>query len=186
MSNSAVPAFDPDDRAVTACFTGHRRLPEDRLDRTTEKTLHVIDVLIGAGYRNFLCGGALGFDTLAERCVLERKRTSPGIRLILALPCRDQTERWSHLPGEQARGALREYQRIKGLADEVIYLRDFYTEGCMRERNQYMVDRSSFLVAFYNERSRGRSGAGQTYRLAKEARLKIYNVFDALGMRNET
>ncbi|MBQ3707045.1 MAG: DUF1273 family protein [Clostridia bacterium] len=183
MNRPAFPVFCEDERAATACFTGHRRLPDDAVRQIAAQTLHILDVLIGAGYRDFLCGGALGYDTLAEQCILERKRTSPGIRLLLALPCRDQTERWSYLPGEQARDALREYQRIKGLADEVIYLRDFYTDGCMKERNRYMVERSSFLVAYYDEGTKGRSGAGQTFRLAKEAGLKIYNVFDALGRR---
>ena len=121
----------PDDRTTTACFTGHRSLPADRLSQIEEKTLHILDVLIAAGYRTFLCGGALGFDTLAEECILARRERVPEIRLILALPCRDQTERWTKMR------ALREYQRIKGLADEVVYLRDFYTEGCMKERNQY-------------------------------------------------
>ena len=167
----------PDDRASTACFTGHRSLPANRLSRIEEKTFHILDVLIAAGYRTFLCGGALGFDTLAEQCILTRRETVPVIRLILALPCRDQTERWTKMR------ALREYQRIKGLADEVVYLRDFYTEGCMKERNQYMVDRSSFLVAYYNEETKGKSGAGQTVRMAQAAGLKIYNVRAALGIR---
>ncbi len=168
----------PDERESTACFTGHRSLPADRVARIEEKTLHILDVLIGAGYRTFLCGGALGYDTLAERCVLARRETTPGVRLILALPCRDQTGRWTKTP------ALREYQRIKGLADGVVYLRDFYEEGCMRERNRYMIDRSSFLVAYYDEGTKGRSGAGQTYRMAQAAGLKIYNVRAALETRD--
>ena len=36
-------------------------------------------------------GGALGFDTLAAQTVLDMKKEYPQLRLILVLPCEDQT-----------------------------------------------------------------------------------------------
>ena len=164
------------DRAATCCFTGHRRIPEDRYGRIEEKTTHVIDVLIAAGFRWFLAGGALGYDTLAERIVIEKREANPDIRLILALPCRDQTNAWLRLPKDRRNECLREYQRIKGLADEIRYVNDFYFEGCMRERNLYMVEHSSFCVACFD--GSYKSGAGQTLRMARRAGLKIYNCWD--------
>ena len=167
----------PDDRAATACFTGHRFLPPEQREAIAGKTAH--DVLANAGYRTFLCGGALGFDTLAERLVIEARKTRPSLRLILALPCRDQTGNWQKLPKETSRELLREYQELKGLADGIVYVNDFYFDGCMRDRNRYMVEHSSFLVAYYD--GSFKSGAGQTVRMAKRAGLGIYNVRDALG-----
>lgn len=169
-----------EERSATACFTGHRRLPPALADRIAERTTHVIRVLAAAGYRNFLCGGALGYDTLAEQCVVEAREENPAIRLILALPCRNQTEKWMRIP--EGRDALREYQRLKGLADAVVYVRDFYADGCMRERNRFMVDCSSFLTAYCNA-SEHHSGAGQTLRMAERAGLKIYNIREILGIR---
>ena len=39
-------------------------------------------------------GGALGFDTLAAQTVLEMKKEYPQLRLILVLPCENQTRGW--------------------------------------------------------------------------------------------
>ena len=105
-----LPGTDP---AAVCCFTGHRRLPEEFRGKIEEKTSHVVDVLISAGYRWFLAGGALGYDMLAERVVAEKRREHPEIRLILALPCRDQTGAWLRLPEEERSRNLREYQRLK-------------------------------------------------------------------------
>ena len=48
-----LPGTDP---AAVCCFTGHRRLPEEFRGKIEEKTAHVVDVLISAGYRWFLAG----------------------------------------------------------------------------------------------------------------------------------
>ncbi len=164
------------EREATCCFTGHRRLPPDRLPRIREKTSHVVDVLIRSGYRWFMAGGALGYDMLAEQIVADKRKENPDIRLILALPCRDQTGAWLRLPRDRRNECLREYQRLKGLADEVLYVNDFYFDGCMRERNLCMVSHSSFCVACFD--GSFKSGAGQTYRLARKAGIKIYNCWE--------
>ncbi len=176
-------AFWLADRARACCFTGHRSLPPDREDDIRETTRHVVRVLIRAGFRVFLCGGALGFDTLAERVVLEMKETEPDVRLILALPCRDQTRAWMRLPPDKASRALREYQRIKGLADGICYVNPFYFDGCMRERNRFMIEHASFCVGYYG--GTPKSGAGQTWRMAQKEGLKRYNVFDMLPRRGD-
>ena len=166
-------------RSATCCFTGHRTIPPERLEHVREKTSHVLDVLIRAGYCWFMAGGALGYDMLAERMVTEKRKENPGIRLILALPCRDQTGKWLKMPKELGAESIREYQELKGLADRIIYVSDFYTEGCMRERNRFMVEHASFCVACYDSSLKnGRSGAGQTFRMAQRAGLKIYNCWD--------
>lgn len=175
-SEALSAALSGTDREATCCFTGHRNLPAARLPRIAEKTAHVVDVLIRSGYRWFIAGGALGYDTLAEQIVAEKRRENPDIRLILALPCRDQTNAWLRLPDDRRNECIREYQRLKGLADEVRYVNDFYFEGCMRERNRYMVEHSSFCVACFDGSLK--SGAGMTYRMAKKAGLKIYNCWE--------
>ncbi len=167
-----------EERERICCFTGHRSLPENRLDAIEKTTRHVIRVLLYAGFRVFLCGGALGFDTLAERVLLDAREEEPELKLVLALPCRDQTKAWTRLPREQARQAVREYQRIKGQADAVCFVNDFYFDGCMRERNRFMVERASFCVGYYDGCLK--SGAGQTWRMAQKAGLKLYNVYDTL------
>ena len=61
---------------------------------------------IEQGYRYFGTGGALGFDTLAAQTVLELKNKYPEIKLILVLPCENQTQGWE-------RADIEEYERIQ-------------------------------------------------------------------------
>lgn len=162
-------------KSNTCCFTGHRKLPGESIDKISDKLDHVISILSRAGYEYFVCGGALGFDMLAEQRIIAAAENGKNVKLVLALPCRNQTENWV---GESGIQMMREYQRIKGLAESIYYIEDFYTDDCMKQRNASMVEFSSFCVAYYN--GNFRSGAGQTYRMAEKAGLKIYNVYDVV------
>ena len=154
------------DRAITCCFTGHRSIPKNDLFAVCEQLQHAIRVLYEDGYRHFVAGGALGFDTLAARAVLALKPHLEGITLTLVLPCADQADAWE----EKDRA---EYGRIKSLADEVVCLAPAYFDGCMQKRNQAMVDASSACIAYL---TRSRSGAGQTVRMAEKAGHRILNT----------
>ena len=129
------------DLSKTCCFTGHRIIPQkDRsfLEQGTEK---VCISLIERGYENFIAGGALGFDTLAEKCVLKLKEKYPNIKLILAIPCKDQHKNWT-----QKDKAV--YEEILSLADDKIYVSESYSPECMKKRNRFMVDHSSAVVSY--------------------------------------
>ena len=78
----------------TCCFTGHRVIPSDEKETIRYSLKSAIEKAIQNGYRFFGTGGALGFDTMAAKTVLELKREYPHIRLILVLPCVDQTTGW--------------------------------------------------------------------------------------------
>lgn len=164
-------------RLNTCCFTGHRTLPREDISAIENKVRHAIRLLASCGFSYFLCGGAIGFDMLAERVIAEEAKENENVHLVLALPCRDQTGNWLKA-GKDGTESLREYMRLKAEAAAVIYVNDFYSDGCMKERNQFMVDNSTFCVAYYN--GFVRSGAGQTYRMAKKAEIKIYNICDVI------
>ena len=95
---------------------------------------------IEQGYRYFGVGGALGFDMLAAQTVLELKGEYPEIKLILVLPCENQTRGW-----DQA--YVEEYERIKAAADKVVYTSKDYYSGCMHKRNRYLADTATFASA---------------------------------------
>lgn len=59
-------------------------------------------------------GGALGFDTLAAQTVLDMKKEYPQLRLILVLPCEDQTRGWRSED-------IAVYENIKRRSDKVVY-----------------------------------------------------------------
>ena len=101
-------------REKTCCFTGHRVIPARSLPALAKELEQTLRRLIGAGVRYFGAGGALGFDTLAAETVLRLKGEYPGIRLILVLPCRDQTRGWREAD-------VRRYRDILRRADKVVY-----------------------------------------------------------------
>ena len=81
-------------RSKTCCLTGHRTLPPAQVAQIAARLEVALQQLIGQGYRYFGVGGARGFDTLAAQCILRLRASYPAIRLILVLPCRDQTRGW--------------------------------------------------------------------------------------------
>lgn len=155
-------------RNETACFTGHRSYPLEDQPSIIASTDSIIASLYASGIRQFIAGGAIGFDTLAACRVLIAKRQFPDIKLYLALPCRNQTERWS------SDNSLKLYKYILGAADEVSYISEMYTEGCMMKRNRFMVDNSSVCIAYYNGSDRG--GTAATVRYARERGITVINV----------
>ena len=151
----------------TVFFTGHRIIAKSAVADLRHDLYSTVCSLILQGYDSFICGGAIGFDTEAACCVLSFREKFPHIKLILALPCRDQTVKWEDLED------LNEYKRILGEADLVEYMREFYTEGCMHERNRWMADRSSVCVAYFNGH---RGGTAYTYKYAREKGLRLFNL----------
>jgi uncharacterized phage-like protein YoqJ len=150
----------------TCCFTGHRTIPKEQQRGLYDRLKKTVFDLYGQGCRRFVAGGALGFDTLAAKAVLELKGHLPDITLTLILPCADQSARWS--ASDRA-----VYESQKEAADEVICLAERYFDGCMQKRNQTMVAVSSVCVAYM---TRPYSGAGQTVRMARTAALTVINL----------
>ncbi len=154
------------DRKITCCFTGHRAIPSMDKERVRANLARAVSELYKEGYRHFVAGGAIGFDTVAAETVLAFRRHYPDITLTLMLPCADQDAKWTN--GEKAI-----YEAQKKEADEIICLASHYFDGCMQKRNQAMVDASSACIAYM---TRPRSGAGQTVRMAERAGLTVINV----------
>ncbi len=153
------------DFGLTCCFTGHRNIPLSDSEEIKDSLRKAIDDAIKDGVRHFICGGALGFDTLAALEVIKRK-ADDGIFLEIAVPCRDQSKRWNT-------AQKKIYDEILENADAVTVLFEKYVSGCMHFRNAFMVDNSDMLIAYY----RGRPGGTQyTYMYAESRGLKIINV----------
>lgn len=79
---------------ITCCFTGHRRIPLSKRKAVVQRLKTELSALINNGYQFFMAGGALGFDTIAAQTVLDLKEKYPHIKLILVLPCPNQTRGW--------------------------------------------------------------------------------------------
>lgn len=155
-------------REQTCCFTGHRRLPPELLASIRQRLKEAIVSLIHKGVRYFGAGGALGFDTLASEIVLKLKDEYPQIKLILVLPCANQSAYWS---AEDVRC----YEAIKTWADKVVCLADCYHGGCMHERNRHLVDHSGYCICYLSGDS---GGTAYTVSYAKAQGLVVTNIAD--------
>ncbi len=166
-------SFSPDayelrttmNREHTVCFTGHRAVSSKDTD-SRQRLETLIGELYLRGYRDFLCGGAVGFDTIAAEYVTRFREDHPDVRLIYCLPCADQSARWKK--ADAAR-----YERLLYLGDEIRVLSPSYYEGCMQARNAYMVDRSYVCVAYM---SRLRGGTLSTVRYALSQDVPVVNI----------
>ena len=157
------------DKREACCFTGHRKLPANRIAEIMERLEEEIERLIRKGVRDFLAGGALGFDTLAALTVLKLRNVYPDVRLVLMLPCRDQTRYWSAHD-------VSVYETIRERADKVTYIAQRAHPGCMHARNRALADNSSWCVCFLVE---PRGGTKYTVEYARRKGLRVINVADA-------
>lgn len=155
----------------TCCFTGHRNIPTDQYQRIAEETEKAIETLIKQGYLFFYAGGALGYDTIAEKAVLNLKKKYPDIYLVLALPCLTQAAKWSDEDKET-------YEKIKAGADIRVYTSQSYTRYCMHERNRFLVDNSSVCICYLTEKH---GGTFYTVNYAEKNNLTIINIANQIG-----
>lgn len=153
---------------MTACFTGHRHLPADEITPLADRLDKLLECLYDHGYRDFISGAALGFDLLAAERVIAMKMRHFDVRLLLAIPCQNQTARWR--PEDAAR-----YEHIVYHADFTQVLSPHYYEGCMQVRNRFMVDRSSLCICYMTV---FHGGTASTVRYAQTQQLPVVNVAD--------
>ena len=157
----------------SCCFTGHRTIKKNIIPFIKQSVITEVLKLITHGVTCFIAGGALGFDTLAAQAVLDLKRDYEQIKLILAVPCKNQADKWN-------RKDKMIYENIKNRADKVIYVSEKYEKNCMLKRNQFMVDNSNFIISAWDGRKIG--GTYYTVNYAKKLGKKI--IFIDMGSKN--
>lgn len=147
------------EKSKTCCFSGHRILPKDFDEKELEKLVYKS---INDGFDTFLCGMALGFDTVCFK-VLEKLRKDNPIKIIACVPCESQSKFFKKKQKD-------EYERMLNCADEVIYVSKEYFDGCMQERNRFMVDNSARLICYLNY---GHGGTYSTVKYAVESGVEV-------------
>lgn len=155
------------DKFKVACFSGHRKLPEDctELRANLEKA---IILLIEQGVVFFGSGAALGFDQIASETVLKLKKDYPHIKLVMVLPCppNEQSMKWNQEQREH-------YEILLKQADKIRQVSPKYTSTCMFERNRRLVDCSAYLICYLRENS---GGTFYTVNYAEQQGLKILRI----------
>jgi len=156
------------EKSNTCCFTGHRDISAMSFEQMMERLEPLGQRLLKNGYEYFICGGAIGFDTFAATYVCSLKKRGFPAKLVLMLPCKDQTAKWGHYDKMVYDGLL---QR----ADEVIWLAESYYSGCMQARNRAMVDASSACICYLHSESH--SGTRQTVDYAMRKGVAVVNIY---------
>lgn len=150
-------------REITVCFTGHRTYDGSRNSELNA----AIRELYARGYRNFLCGMAVGFDLIAAECALSLRDELKGLQVIAVVPFKDMQSRFS-----QSQCAL--FERICEEANEVIILATQYSPSVYMARNNYLVDNSSAVISYFTGE---KGGTAYTIHRAVKSLLEIYNLY---------
>ena len=153
-------------------FTGHRpnKLPwryneqDPRCVALKEVLAEQIAALAEAGYTQYLSGMAEAVDVWSATTVLSLRENNPVIKLHCILPCTGQAEKWSASSREL-------YHSILEQADSIVYVSRNYHKNCMLDRNHFLVDHASMLLAVYN--GVRRSGTGATVNYARKMGREI-------------
>ena len=156
-------------RLYRCCFTGHRPekigQPEYAVKRLLEEEIRRA---IFDGLYVFISGMARGVDILAAEVVLKLRDEGLGIRLICASPYEGFELGWKE--EWQSR-----YNKILETADLVRFICPKYSRSCFQERNKWLVDHSSRVIAVYNG---GSGGTRNTIEYAKRIGVPI-NILEA-------
>lgn len=159
----------------TCCFTGHRPKKLGGYDESSpiiaNIKLRLRDEIIKAdraGYNNFITGMALGVDMWAAELVLEMMGgLSDGVTLTAALPFYEQCSRWP----ETSR--IR-WGRILEQCDQVVEVCEpGYAPWKLQKRNVWMVDRSSLVIAVWDNSD---GGTANCVRYAQKKNRKIVQI----------
>ena len=150
------------DKSKALCVSGHRVIGND-LD--VDKLTEVFNQAVESGYRYFLIGMAIGFDTLCFKILqrIKNARTEKDIKLIACVPCKEQDAKFTEKQKE-------EYSLMLANADHIEYVSLSYNKWCMQKRNRFLVDNSSVIVSYLRKNT---GGTFYTINYAKTAGIKI-------------
>lgn len=163
--------FDP---AVTCCFAGYRPHRYDfsllgndpqylklvnNITETTKKSY-------SEGYRNFIFGGAMGFDLLSAEIVINLRDQLPELKVICMLPFENQAKRFS-------KPWLDKYRFVLENCDRITYTSAEYTVNCCSERSEKMLNSSSRLITYFDGKD---GGTARSVALAQYSKMDIVNL----------
>ncbi|MBE6682148.1 MAG: DUF1273 domain-containing protein [Ruminococcaceae bacterium] len=173
-SVSAEPFFEYDNKRCSCSFTGHRSLTPEETRSLVPKLKSTVLYLSSLGVKEFHCGGAIGFDTLAATVVYDLSREHTDIKLVLELPYENQSKGWNETN-------RRFYDFVKSKAHEI----NIHGENpknreqavkLLLSRNRLMIDKSHYCVCYLKDMNAKKGGTAYTVNYAKLHDLQIINL----------
>ena len=76
-------------------------------------------------------------------------------------------------------GAL--LKTILNQADSVELVCENYFKGCMKSRNERLIEHADLLLCYYKN-NKSASGTGQTVRMAQKKNINIINLAEFIGI----
>lgn len=123
------------------------------------------------GCLRFITGCSWGADMICSEIVLALKKEYPDIELICVIPYEKQASKWKE--------AFRNrYFNILEQSDRMMLISNKYTPDCYYERNRYMVDNSTHLIAVYNGEDKGGTASAIAYARWRGLHITIINPVD--------
>jgi len=160
-----------DNKRISCSFTGHRNLTDSERASLIPSLKSTVLYLISMGVKEFHCGGALGFDTLAATVVFDVARDREDIKLILELPYENQSAKWKD-------SDKRIYEFIKSKADEINVHSPLPRDKeqaikALLLRNRIMIDKSHYCVCYHKHE---KGGTAYTVNYAKLHDVQLINL----------
>lgn len=149
-------------REHTCCVTGHRDIPADKIQPIRDRLHQELLQAIENGYTHFISGFAAGADLLFAELAAELKKTYP-ITLEAAVPYPGRME----TPDKM-------FQKLIQTCDIIKIHGEKYSKSCYMNRNRYMVDASSLVIAVHDGRKTG--GTAATLRYARKTERTIREI----------
>lgn len=147
---------------VSMCVTGHRPnkliggydLDNPSNQKIKEEMIKILTVLLEQKTNKLICysGMALGVDMLFADAVLTVKDTyDERIELVCAIPFEKQTNNWVNQDDIDFYNLIIKYaDKVVNTTGEIEY-KPYY----LQKRNEYMVDNSDLILAYWNGTSGG-------------------------------
>lgn len=167
---------------LNICVTGHRpeRLPgkydifnkENSVisDNIYKELKNIINENIDKEI-TLINGLALGIDQMFAIVCINLKSEYPNILIESAIPCLNHSDKWPNINDKKR------WQYIVDNSDIVTYVsQNVYTSYCMIKRNEYMVNKSDLVIAFWDGIEKG--GTYNAINQAKKKNKKVINIFE--------
>ncbi len=164
-------------KAETVCFTGYRphKMPNSgdensvAMMKIKSDTALMIKQMIAKGKTNFINGLMMGFDIIAAEQVIRLKEEFPYIKCTTVAPFSIRYFEKNNWTEDWKKRAL----AVCKYSDNGISLSEHYRSGIYYERNRYMVNHSSEVIAYYDGQP---GGTRYTIEYAKANGVLINNI----------
>lgn len=149
--------------SIAVAFTGHRTYRSE----ADEELRQLLEELYAKGARRYLCGMAWGFDLSAGEAVVQHKLLHEDVELVAVEPF---AEFRSLFRGEDAE----RYDALIAAADCRVVVGE-NNVGAYMHRNDYLVNHSSLVVAWWDGRRDG--GTAYTALRARRKGREVVNLY---------